>query len=337
MSSFNFTDSANESISDYVKEHAPCDQLTVTAGNVLCLKTWTSELHAIAEVEGKSQIMLGLVNELYYDRFDDRALALTAAFLRTEAAAVLYRIENQIPEAGFNAVKAEVVADIKEAVRHHYHVKALEDVLVKSVKGILERVQQTTETVVVPKEPPPAVDATQTKPPPKEPIEDAVIKTPTETPEAQAAPKVKVAFVLRGDMFPTKPGTSEYKKRYTEARSYFSKDKNLDKAVDYVVDKTELPTSFLVCNVTAEKLSEVYAQSPASVSLEDCAYGLVHKLAVLFLNTETAKSEALNDALVVIALNSSWGVVSKAPPPTEQEEILQRMNLSKAGVIADKK
>ena len=142
-------------------------------------------------------------------------------------------------------------------------------------------------------------------------------------------------FVVMAEMFTTKPGTNDYKKRIEEGRKYFATAKHLDAAIDFITSRVKFPYSFVVKHVTAEELAKAYASSPEHVKIENAAFGLLHRLSVLFLNTMDPGSEEVANAAMNYALRASWerSVVENNTQQTEQQEILARMNLKRAGEL----
>lgn len=336
--------------------------------NTPYIRAWSSKVKYLPDFGARSAIFEDLVNSLLNDGREDQAEYFIEAFyylppdeincVYNNAMVALEALEACTPKVAYRVIGEKLVSCVSDAVLSSSICKnsdeiatELWDVLdglikqfnpganeakAKQRKGkkknpiVLEKEKEvkevvSTEVTVIGSE----TTTNQVVASKADDVTDVVAKT-----------KEKVVFVINAKMFPTKQGSPEHKKRLHEARNHFSQTVNHESLIDFISDQIDLSAKFMVRNLGVEKIIEVYATAPESVTFEETKFGVLHKLCVLFLNTEIGNDDALNDKAVSFALMSEWTSLKnekEKKPGKEEQEVLERMNLAQAGQVASKK
>lgn len=300
--------------SDYLHHHALKDKAIIEE-NTVSIFQWNGKKLNIGVVQDKSEILLNLVNELFSKSQDAMARALLLAFVTTSAANKLAAIEANTPRIAFGLIESEIATRIESYLLDYENTAALSSTVSAAVGAVYDRMSiKESETTTA------AVEETKD----------------VETKSASSGVNRRGAeFVVNAEMFPTRPGTADYKRRVEEGRKYFGTSKHLDAAVDFITSRVKFPYTFVLKHVNAEELAKAYASCPEDMKPNNAPFGLLHRLSVLFLNTMEPENEGVANAAMNYVMRASWerAAVENNTQQTEQQEILARMNLSRAGEL----
>lgn len=324
----------------WLVQKASKDHLVPGPNNEMESISWNGQKkQIIAAKESYSKIVGGLINHLLSVGRDEQAQTLFGSTLEAipsgnfkglNCLACLVAIEKKLPAMSHPHISKEIAESLRPhllsgSVERTTRVLQLvvEDLTARHVGNDQEKIRQILEEAA-------AAHSSDEK---TVAVEEA---KNVETKGASGGVNHRGAeFVVNAEMFPTRPGTADYKRRAEEGRKYFASTKHLDAAIDFVTSRVKFPYTFVLKHVTAEELAKAYASSPEGTKPDNAPFGLLHRLSVLFLNTTEPENESVANAAMNYALRASWerAVVENNTQQTEQQEILARMNLSRAGEL----